>query len=192
MVTLQVSLTRLDKIIERLQELANNQILLAQKLAAPVPVHSALTEVQRHRLRKASDLSLSSMQEARWLLELVAQLQTLRAQEYSQRGIWELLLERDALGQLIKHYEQLKDKWSSDRLELGDVWDIMVDDRLLSKLDQQLSVNLQQVGLIDDILAELRQRVYQLTDTIDERSLRNVCVELPEDIAHQVAGKLIA
>lgn len=68
----------------------------------------------------------------------------------------------------------------------------MVDDRLLSKLDQQLSVNLQQVGLIDDILAELRQRVYQLTDTIDERSLRNVCVELPEDIAHQVAGKLIA
>lgn len=92
---------------------------------------------------------------------------------------------------LIQHYEDLKNQYSSESLQLEDL--PAIDAMALAQLEERgpLSVSVlasTQAQALEALIAQLRRRLYALSDNIAELNAQRVSLELPDDVVEQVLG----
>jgi hypothetical protein len=191
MATVFVTLSRVHKIIERLQAMANERFRRASQLTAAVPTRVALTGVQRLRLMDRREEGLRLAAQGAELLAKVGELRELVARENTARGISALLAQQDATKKLIQFYEDLKNQYSPGVLQLEDLQ--VIDATALAQLEERgpLSVSVlaaAQAQELEALIAQLRRRLYALSDSIAELNAQRVSLELPDDVFERVLG----
>lgn len=191
MATHSVTLSRVHKIIERLQALAIERFEEAHRLSSPVSVRALQTDAQRERVRSRRSEVMELFAQGRQMLEKAAELREVVARENSARGISKLLAQQDLCNKLIQRYGYLMSGYSSANMQLEDLADISLD--TLGSSDERLTVavnvfSAQDVKAIDAELTALRTRVFALSDAIAELNACRVSIELPDELASQVLG----
>lgn len=188
MQTLEVSLSRAHKIVERLNESFKNALTEAEELSSLVSITAYPSPSGIEELRNRSDRAYKAIENAQKYSEALASVRTVIAIENNKRGIDRMLARLDALNKISATLKQIvatskKDGYLPVEVELYPKDSSSYFNLVVNPIRGTASAK-----LVVARYAEVQRDLVQLSDAISEANAPRVKLELPDNIVALVTG----
>lgn len=193
-VVVEVSLSRLHKVAERLKIIANEALASSQRLAQNVSLNGVGGASQVERLKAQAKDAFEASERAEKYLRECARVRTQIGSQNEQRGIAALMAQQDVVNKLVSHkkslLEQAKSVGAVAPDELLD-YKVVVSGEGRFSMSSGVSVNVLGSGAVSTLeqeISDLQREAFTLSDKMAELNSARVKMEFDPEIAKEVLG----
>jgi hypothetical protein len=191
MAKIEISLSRLHKVAERLKNKATE--LMAEAISQAQAVHVAGSTGDAHiqRLTEQGAAAMTLSEQAERYLRIHGDVRAVIGRENQSRGINGLLAQQETVNRVVAHLKGILEHAKASGIapaELSAYKPLNPDSRYSTGNITVVVVSAEQRTALEDRIKKLQREAFQLSDKVAEANAPRLTLELDDDIAAEVTG----